>query len=85
MFQLWNRDDRWRDVEDVLRAAACDRDSDEIIGMCLEYIVAPKSWTQAAKGVVTAGPWKSTRYAAAKLNKMLKVFFRIDKLSNLGE
>jgi hypothetical protein len=58
-------------VEDVLRAAAFDRDSDEIIVKCLEYIVANKSMTQALKGIVTAGPWKSTRYAGAKLNKMV--------------
>ncbi len=58
-------------MEDVLRAAAFDRDSDEIIVKCLEYIVANKSMTQALKGIVTAGPWKSTRYAGAKLNKMV--------------
>ena len=69
---MWNRDGRWRDVEDVLRAAACDRDADEIIIQCLEHIVAPKSITQAVKGIVTAGPWKSTVYSGAKLNKMIK-------------
>jgi hypothetical protein len=74
--QEWNRDKKWRDVEDVLRAAAADRDSDEIIAKCLEFIVAPKSVTQAAKGVVTAGPWKSARYAGAKLNKMFLSYGR---------
>ena len=33
----WNRDKKWHDVEDVLRAAAVDRDLDEIITKCLEF------------------------------------------------
>ena len=61
-------------MEDVLRGAAGDRDSDEIITKCLQYIVAPKSLTQAAKGIVSAGPWKSVRYAGAKLNKMVQSY-----------
>ena len=67
----WNRDKEWHDVEDVLRAAAVDRDLDEIITKCLEYIVAPKSISQAAKGIVTAGLLKSGKYATAKLQKMI--------------
>ena len=68
----WNRDKKWHDVEDVLRAAAVDRDLDEIITKCLEYIVAPKSISQAAKGIVTAGMLKSGKYATAKLQKMIR-------------
>jgi translocator assembly and maintenance protein 41 len=59
-------------VEDVLRSAAYDRDSVDLISRALRKIVAGTSITQAAKGILSAGVFKSARYSAAKLGKMYK-------------
>ena len=59
-------------MEDVLRAAAYDRDSDDIIVSSLKAIVAKTAFVQAMKGVLTAGAVKTTKYSSAKLRKMFK-------------
>lgn len=68
----WNRDGRYRDVEDVLRAAAVDRDSDDMIRKALKDIVGTTSISQALKGILTAGLSKTVKYSGAKLKKMAK-------------
>lgn len=68
----WNRDGRYRDVEDVLRSAAYDRDSVDLIGRALAKIIAGPSVSQAAKGILSAGAVKTVKYSAAKLRKMYK-------------
>ena len=68
----WNRDGRYRDVEEVLRSAAYDRDSEDIIRRALSKIVANPSMSQAAKGVISAGVFKTVKYSSAKLAKMFK-------------
>ena len=70
--QIWNQDGKWRDVEDVLRSAAYDRDINDLIEKCLHYVVATPAMLQAAKGVVTAGMSKTVQYSSAKVSKMLK-------------
>ena len=47
-YQEWNRDGRYRDVEDVLRSAAYDRDSVELIGRALGKIIAGPSVSQVS-------------------------------------
>ena len=42
----WNKDGRYRDVEEVLRSAAYDRDSEDIIRKALAEIIARTSVTQ---------------------------------------
>ena len=69
-FKLWNKDGKWKDVEDVLRSAAYDRDIDDLIGQCLPCIVRNPALVQAVKGVVTQGPYKSILYSSKKLVKM---------------
>ena len=59
-------------MEDVLRAAAYDRDSDDIIRKSLARIVGATALTQAVKGVLTAGGVKTVKYSTAKLKKMFK-------------
>lgn len=71
-FKEWNRDGRYRDVEDVLRAAAVDRDSDDMIRKALKDIVGTTSISQALKGILTAGLSKTVKYSGAKLKKMAK-------------
>ena len=68
----WNHDGRYRDVEDVLRSAAYDRDSGALVGNALAKIVRGSSVSQAARGIVTAGPLKTVKYSWAKLVKMYK-------------
>ena len=46
--QEWNSDGRYRDVEDVLRSAAYDRDSVELVGRALAKIIAGPSMSQVS-------------------------------------
>ena len=46
--QEWNSDGRHRDVEDVLRSAAYDRDSVELVGRALAKIIAGPSMSQVS-------------------------------------
>merc|ERR1719412_2267150 len=71
LVSIWN-DGRYRDVEDVLRAAAFERDSGDVLNTCLQHVVRGPSITQAAKGILTAGTSKSFRYGLAKLKKGIK-------------
>ena len=70
--QIWNSDGRTRDLEDVLRAAAFERDSGEVISDCLKAIVKGPAISQAFKGIVSAGGYKTVVYSYAKLMKMVK-------------
>ncbi|XP_037087397.1 phosphatidate cytidylyltransferase, mitochondrial-like isoform X2 [Pollicipes pollicipes] len=72
----WNRDGRHRDVEDVLRAAACDIYSSGVIVRGLGDIVRMRNIAQSVKGVLTAGVVKSVRYSARKLVKMFRSMWR---------
>jgi len=65
----WNKDLRSRDLEDVLRAAAFERDSGDIIYDCVKIIVKGPSISQAAKGILSAGAYKSVVYSYAKIKK----------------
>ncbi|XP_043207787.1 phosphatidate cytidylyltransferase, mitochondrial-like [Amphibalanus amphitrite] len=68
----WNRDGRHRDVEDVLRAAACDIYSNGVIVGGLGDITRMRNISQSIKGIFTAGLIKSVRYSARKLTKMFR-------------
>ena len=72
LVSVWNEDGRYRDVEDVLRAAAFERDSGDLLSNCLQKVVWTPSITQALKGLITAGISKSVVYGVAKLKKGLK-------------
>jgi translocator assembly and maintenance protein 41 len=67
-----NADGRHRDAEDVLRGLASDSDCEDELRNALEGIVKQSSWSQSIKGIFTAGLFKSIRYSANKLKKMLK-------------
>ena len=71
LVSVWNEDGRYRDVEDVLRAAAFERDSGDLLSNCLQKVVWTPSITQAIKGLITAGLSKSVIYGLAKLKKGL--------------
>merc|ERR1719369_930385 len=68
----WNKDGRTRDVEDVLRAAANEPDSDDLVRKAVYRIVTTSSSVQAVKGIFSAGAVKTVRYSLAKLAKMFK-------------
>ncbi|KAK4292612.1 hypothetical protein Pmani_034633 [Petrolisthes manimaculis] len=72
LMKEWNRDGRKRDLEDVLRAAAHDTDTDDVIVRGIEDIVKTSSLTQSVKGILTAGVLKSIRYSWSKVKKMWK-------------
>jgi len=50
----WNRDGRYQDQEDVLKASARDVDCADMIKEGIEKIVTKSSWTQSLKGILTA-------------------------------
>lgn len=68
----WNRDGMSRDVEEVLRAAASDPDTEDMVRRGVSQIVARSSTSQALKGILSAGAVKTVRYSLAKLRKMFK-------------
>jgi len=68
----WIRDGRWRDVEDVLRAIAYDTECPHVVQEAVQKTVGASSWSQALKGVATAGVFKSVRYGGAKVAKWWK-------------
>ncbi|XP_071550753.1 phosphatidate cytidylyltransferase, mitochondrial isoform X2 [Panulirus ornatus] len=70
LIKEWNKDRRSRDLEDVLRAAAHDTDSADVIVKGIQDIVKISSLTQSVKGILTAGATKSVRYSWSKLKKM---------------
>ena len=67
-----NADGRMRDTEEVLRSFAHDGQCREVIRKCISGIVKQSSITQGAKGILTAGIFKSFRYSYNKLQKMWK-------------
>ncbi|XP_035221451.1 phosphatidate cytidylyltransferase, mitochondrial-like isoform X4 [Stegodyphus dumicola] len=68
----WNRDGRYRDMEDVLQVLACASECSEIVKNAIKDIVWWPSITQSAKGIITAGFLKSVKYSTRKVQKMLK-------------
>lgn len=68
----WNRDGISRDVEEVIRAAASDPDTEDMVKRSVSHIVAMSSTSQALKGILSAGAVKTVRYSLAKLRKMFK-------------
>uniref|UniRef100_A0A2P2I9T9 Phosphatidate cytidylyltransferase, mitochondrial n=1 Tax=Hirondellea gigas TaxID=1518452 RepID=A0A2P2I9T9_9CRUS len=71
-----NRDGRTRDLEEVLRGAAGDPDAADMINIGVSSIVQRPSFTQALKGILTAGLWKSLKYSAAKVKKKISSYQR---------
>ena len=71
LVRLWNRDGKWRDVEDVLRSAAYHRDVNVLIVKCLGYVVCQPAVFQAMKGIVSAGLSKTLVYSYSKVKKMM--------------
>ncbi|XP_064486815.1 phosphatidate cytidylyltransferase, mitochondrial-like isoform X2 [Ornithodoros turicata] len=72
LLKIWNKDGRHRDLEDVLQAVSHDPHCHVFIEEAISGIVWKYSWTQTAKGVVTAGVWKSLHYGSKKIIKMFK-------------
>ncbi|KAG8200439.1 hypothetical protein JTE90_000522 [Oedothorax gibbosus] len=68
----WNRDGRFRDMEDVLQSVAHDPDCSEMVKKAIQNITLLPSITQSAKGILTAGVLKSIKYSSRKLKKMVK-------------
>ncbi|CAL8380182.1 unnamed protein product [Boreogadus saida] len=59
-----------RDVEEILLQVAQDPDCGAVVQQAISSIVKSSSITQSAKGIATAGMWKSVSYSAKKLMKM---------------
>ena len=55
-----------------MRAAAFERDSGDKISECIQSITKAFNLSQAAKGVLSAGAYKTVVYSYAKLKKMVK-------------
>ncbi|KAB7495708.1 Phosphatidate cytidylyltransferase, mitochondrial [Armadillidium nasatum] len=66
----WIRNGRIQDLEDVVRAAALDPDTNDLIFKGVTNIVQKSSFSQSAKGILTAGIIKSIIYSVSKLKKM---------------
>nr|CAG4651853.1 EOG090X06VP [Triops cancriformis] len=80
----WNKDGKYHDVEDVLRAAAHDTDCPELVQKALQRIVWRSSWSQSLKGIITAGPIKALRYSARKVRKMVESLNEKEKPKMIG-
>ncbi|KAL1007803.1 hypothetical protein UPYG_G00091800 [Umbra pygmaea] len=61
-----------RDVEEILLQVAQDPDCGLVVQQGISSIVRTSSITQTAKGIATAGLWKSVSYSSKKLQKMWK-------------
>ncbi|XP_046731486.1 phosphatidate cytidylyltransferase, mitochondrial isoform X2 [Silurus meridionalis] len=61
-----------RDVEEILLQLAHDPDCGLLVQQGISTIVKSSSITQSAKGIVTAGLFKTVSYSVKKLRKMLK-------------
>lgn len=68
--RLWNRGRFRQDTEDVLRAIAYDADCNVVVEQCIRDIVRLSSLRQSLKGILTAGMYKSVKYASKKVVKM---------------
>lgn len=60
------------DLDDLLRRVAFDITYRDYLQTALAAIVFRSSWSQAAKGLLTAGLIKSVAYSLAKVRKMVK-------------
>jgi len=67
-----NKHGKTRDLETVCYSLAGDPDCDHKVIKAVANLVASTDKSQAAKGVLTAGPRKAVKYAGAKLKKMMK-------------
>jgi len=73
LVKYWNKEGREHDIEEVLHSAAKDPYlSSQDLGKGIETIVQRSSTPQALKGILSAGPYKATKYSATKLTKMFK-------------
>ena len=63
---------RYPDVEEILRGLAAELSCEDRVRESVATIVKKSSTGQTAKGVLTAGLWKSVRYGASKLKKQFK-------------
>ncbi|XP_067288116.1 phosphatidate cytidylyltransferase, mitochondrial [Pseudorasbora parva] len=67
---LVDRPGKNRDVEEILLQVAQDPDCGAIVQQGISSIVKSSSLTQSAKGIATAGLFKTVSYSARKLQKM---------------
>merc|ERR1712080_50089 len=58
--------------QNVYQSISTAPDCGNIVRKAVGDLVAGTDKSQAAKGILTAGPYKATIYAAAKLSKMMK-------------
>lgn len=73
-FFIWkhrNKDGRHRDLEESLLSVAHDFECSYIVANGVRQIVRHSSITQSVKGIFTAGMFKSFKYSAKKLKKMV--------------
>lgn len=65
---------QYQDTEEVIRKLCVSSQRTEKIEHAVRTIVKRSSWTQSCKGLLTAGFLRSSRYALAKLQKMIRWF-----------
>ena len=63
---------QYQDTEEVIRKLCVSTQRTEKIEHAVQSIVARSSISQTLKGLLTAGFVRSTRYAVAKLQKMIR-------------
>lgn len=63
---------QYQDTEEVIRKLCVSTQRTEKIEHAVRLIVKRSSFTQTCKGLLTAGFLRSTRYALAKLQKMIR-------------
>ena len=63
---------QYQDTEEVIRRLCVSTQRTEKIEQAVRTIVSRSSITQTLKGVLTAGFLRSSRYAFAKLSKMIR-------------
>ncbi|GBM61765.1 Phosphatidate cytidylyltransferase, mitochondrial [Araneus ventricosus] len=72
LLAIWNRDGRYRDLEDVLQSLAHDPQCSEMVEKAIRDITLWSSISQSTKGILTAGIMKSLKYSSRKVKKMIK-------------
>jgi len=68
---VWNDDRYWRDKEDVLLAYAREKDEQNLLLLCLQYIVRGPSIVQVSKEILSTGIRKSIMYGSSKALKSI--------------
>ena len=63
---------RGKDLDDILVSISRNFEYSSYVRAAIDQIVHNSSWTQSAKGVLTAGIIKSIKYSASKIKKMNK-------------